>query len=653
MHTPHLHTGTQANTPWRLTAGYVRRVGATVPFTSLSASPCEVELDEVVVHARLLSTAQRAGGPPPSDVHDDEAPSPPPEDAESLPAGSSIADGVRMIAGGIENLLHQLCIRVRDLSVHVVAPADTPGAMEPCLLLSLASFTFSSSDNVPESTGAAGKPLLLDKRCSMDGLLLELLVQPSRHERGQHADEAEAGHDDAHHEDAGNDGNEGDDTASSEQPCSTSCSVLLCSNEGAGCAASLRLRLESSDGLQSGEVGVDVRMEPLQLQLHSSVLVHLLTMARRAAAGRGSTTNARCARVRRVMLHHARHSTTTASTPAPAPPLESVPSAAQDLFRGILLPDVQSFVADALTWGGSTHAASLLQGDWGDLPAGGPRGPSRDPRAAWEQEWLAASGDWGPAKGAPCDLRASLHRAAPVLDIRAELRSADVALVLWYDDGGEGRLAAECSEVVIRARMADRGIKGEVEIQRVEAAEYLALHDDGDASTLPLQRFAQLPERLPPSGPVGDVPRPVLSFCGVTHAPLQGAVHQSAHGSLYSSTLSQLTELCASWASAGGARQAMQVWPVLALHPPARGGPCLRVALDGAWSASPRLDADVTLRPLSVWLSTAMVRRLQRCVAPLMDAADGEAGADGTPGASTYEETRVFNVLCLDPVHAR
>lgn len=270
----------QADTPWRLTAGYVRRVGATVPFTSLQTSPCEVELDEVVVHARLLSTVQCATPTPttnytaPQDDDDGDAA----EDTEPLPAGSSIADGVRVIAGGIENLLHQLCVRVRNLSVHVVAPADAPGSMEPCLLLTLAAFTFSSSDNVPESSGVAGKPLLLDKRCSIDGLLLELLVQPGSGcmDKG----------DDGASDDGEKAGGSKDDVLShcADEHDSSSCSVLLCNNQGAGCAASLRLRLESNDGLQSGEVAVDILMEPLQLQIHSSTLGHLVTMAKRAAA---------------------------------------------------------------------------------------------------------------------------------------------------------------------------------------------------------------------------------------------------------------------------------------------------------------------------------------------------------------------------------
>lgn len=282
-----------------------------MPFTALQTSPCEVELDEVVVHARLLTTTQRAtysssptGSNTAPDNEDDQI-AKPEGDEEPLPATSSIADGVRMIAGGIENLLHQLCIRVRGLSVHIVAPGDLPGALEPCLLLSLASCTFSSSDNVSESSGVAGKPLLLDKRCSIDGLLLELLMQPSRRSMDEDVGDRR---DESSEEDDNNQDDSNDDAVSAEEAQSdigdtqqgpASCCVLLCNNQGAGCAASLRLRLESADGLQSGEVAVDVHMEPLQLQLHSSVLVHMLTIAQRATAGRTTATTTRfvCLRI--------------------------------------------------------------------------------------------------------------------------------------------------------------------------------------------------------------------------------------------------------------------------------------------------------------------------------------------------------------------
>ncbi len=128
---------------------------------------------------------------------------------------------------------------------------------------------------------------------------------------------------------------------------------------------------------------------------------------------------------------------------------------------------MQSFVAGALNWSSSPlHAASLLQGDWGDIP-GAPRsgGPRR-----WDHEWLAASGDWGPPaqRGGPAAqggaMYASLHRADTVLVIRGVVRCGDVALVLWYDDGGEGRLAVECTEVVVRVRVADQFVKGEIEV---------------------------------------------------------------------------------------------------------------------------------------------------------------------------------------------
>lgn len=156
--------------------------------------------------------------------------------------------------------------------------------------------------------------------------------------------------------------------------------------------------------------------------------------------------------------------------PPPTPPSEPMPSAAQHLFRGILLPDVQSFVAGALSnWSRSPlHAATLLQGDWGDLP-GDPRGDPRGGGARrWEQEWLAASGDWGPVAkgGGPCEGGGlgSLYRADTVLEIRGQVRCGDVALVLWYDDGGEGRLAVECTEVVVGVRVADQLVKGEIEV---------------------------------------------------------------------------------------------------------------------------------------------------------------------------------------------
>ncbi len=351
----------QSTTPWRLTAGVVCRLGAVVPFTSLTTTPCEVTLEDVVIHVQLLSPNQlkqqhsdtnapqpAVGTSPPSS-----SPSHPAEDEEqerdAVLGGSSIADGVRLIAGGIETLLHQLRVRVRNLSVHIVAPPEHHGDPQVRLLVSLAAFDFCSRDQLPSeqvegnaaqggcggdvpssSSGGDGVPsksLLLDKHCSFEGLLLELAVQPDEEEDGGGVRRDAAVGVDAprDHEDAkSDDGREsqlsssvvlGDDDVHDDASSSPSSSpssntadheqqqshpspspspphsntphfgVLLCNNEGAGCSAAVHVRLESSDGLQSGNVHVHVDVEPMQVQLHSAHVGYVCMLVQRASAG--------------------------------------------------------------------------------------------------------------------------------------------------------------------------------------------------------------------------------------------------------------------------------------------------------------------------------------------------------------------------------
>lgn len=354
----------------------VCRLGAVIPFTSLQTTPCEVTLEDVVIHVQLLSPTQLqqqrtmeqqndSAARQPSGEHAGtfpSAPSPADDEEEAVLGGSSIADGVRLIADGIETLLHQLRVTVRNLSVHIVAPPEHPGGQQVRLLVSLAAFDFCSRDQLPNAVqtssskgevagrggkgggggdgskpsggdGGTSKSLLLDKHCSFEGLLLELTVNAVEQDGvGGNVEEGGAGEDGiagvGDEDDAGYSSTEGgevdiasscieDDegdccigargspgkqhttipSASAAESSSPSpppaldtphVGVLLCNNQGAGCSAAMHVRLESSDGLQSGSVAVDVHVDPMQVQVHSAHVAYLCMLVHRAAAGAGA-----------------------------------------------------------------------------------------------------------------------------------------------------------------------------------------------------------------------------------------------------------------------------------------------------------------------------------------------------------------------------
>ncbi len=67
----------------------------------------------------------------------------------------------------------------------------------------------------------------------------------------------------------------------------------------------------------------------------------------------------------------------------------------------------------------------------------------------------------------------------------------------------------------------------------------------------------------------------------------------------------------------------MEVWPVLALHGTPGRGPCVRVVADCHWRGGQRhVDAQVVVRPVCVWLTAALVARLQHSM----------RGVQGIPG---------------------
>ena len=118
----------QGSAYWEVAAGYVGALTAEIPLTSLGSTPVSLAVEEVLITVRPRARAPDVpaadaggggggGGGAQEGGGAGQAPSgalesPPGPDLEAL-GQAAVVDGVRLIAGGIEDMLQRLRVQAR------------------------------------------------------------------------------------------------------------------------------------------------------------------------------------------------------------------------------------------------------------------------------------------------------------------------------------------------------------------------------------------------------------------------------------------------------------------------------------------------------------------------------------------------------------
>lgn len=311
---------TQAGLPWEVTAAFVGSVAAAIPLAALYSDSCVVRLDEVFLTLRPRTAAPPPAAKPPGAEHQPVPGSP--SGAAAAGAGASetagesaVAEGVKLIAGGLEALLQRMRVAATRVVLRLELPAGEAGPRGACHVVTLslgqAEYCGSSSGlpGVPDGAEAAGEQapaaVRVTKSLSFSGLTLEL--QPAQ--------------------------------ARAPEP-AEACLLLGTSAEGSAAGCSGVVDVQLAWGLRPHarpRVSLAARLDPLQVQLRPQDVLALAAVAAAAARLPGAFAAAATQPERQA---------------ASAPPM-GVSSAlehpgSRSFIEGLMLPDCEGLVAEAL-----------------------------------------------------------------------------------------------------------------------------------------------------------------------------------------------------------------------------------------------------------------------------------------------------------------
>jgi hypothetical protein len=349
----------QADLPWEVTAAFVGSVAAVIPLAALCSESCTVKLDEVFLTLRpkppaaLQAAASAAAAEPyaaqgAGQGRSSSSPAPFPGAAAAGAASgpgdwqgeSAVAEGVKLIAGGLEALLQRMRVSasrvVLRLEVPAAAAAGGEGSVPGChvVALSLAQADYCGVGGGLEAGGASDGAVRVAKSLRFSGLTLELQplaaqlpTTPSPSPPAQQQQQQQL------------------PSASAPLP---TCSLLSSAN-GNGCGGAVEVRL--SWGLRPHSrprISVSAQLDPFQLHLRPEDVLTVATVAAAAA---------------QLPARAAPAAAGAAAAPAGAgagayqqPQLRQTllldqhlhPPGSRSLIEGLMLPDCEGVVVEAL-----------------------------------------------------------------------------------------------------------------------------------------------------------------------------------------------------------------------------------------------------------------------------------------------------------------
>jgi len=326
------HSHPQASPTWRVTGACAGSITVAAPLASLAADPVQVSLDELVVTLAPREGRGSGGGaagaaPTPAARSNDDGAPPSPSPSPSGPA----ADGVRLVASGIESVLHRVMVVATRVAVRVeLPPGEGPAAAAArdgvALLLRASEVTLAGDAPVPSPGGSTS----LTKRVSVVGLTAEVAAR-----RGRHAARATPP--------------SSPSSASSHNDDELAC-VLLGGRGAAGVGGSLTATLERGvSGGRAAALTVDASLDAASLRVGARSLALLEAAAEAWPKGGGASVPPR-------------------PSPRPSPALDSTASSDDAFF------DCASDMASS-----SASIASFLAGAARAVTGVGAEERARDP----------------------------------------------------------------------------------------------------------------------------------------------------------------------------------------------------------------------------------------------------------------------------------
>eukprot|EP00887_Chlorella_sp_A99_P004811 scaffold4.g4811.t1 len=591
-----------AGSGWEATAGFVGSVHLRLPLAALTSLACQVEVEDVLLTLRPCGAVEVAADAAPrrdgagggAAVHAG-------QDEGSWGDGqqeATVAEGIRVVAAGLEAMLQRLRVQVSRLVVRLEVPAAARGRSEGqeggggwhAITLQLEELRYGGpSAGGPggggeEGEGRAEPPLecgdglCVRKAVAFSGLGLNLQPAPSlQQQRGKGAQQEEL-------------------------------PPLLSGGQGGG-AGGAGGCVDVSVAWQPGghrSIELAVSLEPLHLQLwpaHLAAAVSVLASLRDLPPSRAAGAEAR------------EWGRQPQPAPRPPPPRAETEWGTRSLLDSLLLPDCERAVGDAIVSGQASwqeevdeffDAKSLLGSlqstlsDFG-LAASG----------VYQAHALAVSVHHAPAPPRSCW---TLRLAAPELSAAALYPAA--AGQLFHP-----QLVLEVSQVEVEARRsgdAGGGLEVQACLAQLEVSEHLpyprAPPGGGGGGELP-EQMGRVPGVLPRlrrgravPGAAGDYPLPGAgsAAASVAAATLASTVFQTA-----------LAE--------SGVVPRVQIIPVLACGQATTssggGGLCLLATARGAAAAAgaaPALGLAALLPPITLWLAPSLAERAQALAAEVL-----------------------------------
>ena len=621
-----------AGSDWEATAGFVGSVVLRLPLASLASLSCQVELSDVLLTLRPSAATPAPAWPASA------AAAAGPGDGAAWPAAEpgqqdvAVAEGIRIVAAGLEAMLHRLRASISRLAVRLEVPLAAgsgsggdgggPTAVHVATL-QLDQLDYRPAAEAEEGVGSGTEPdgggVRVHKSIAFSGLTLQL--QPAAA------------------------------TVAGAATLAAEPLPPVLSGKGGGATGALGVEVAwQLDG--SCSVAATADLEPLHLQLWPAHLAALASMAvalRQQPAAEAVAAAAARQPPAAMALAAPPHST-----------LAKVPWGAQSLLDSLLLPDCERVVSESLYSGQEEvdeffDARSVL----GSL------------QSSFSEQGLAASAHQAHT------LAVSVHRAhpsAPAQHWSLYLRAPELSASLLYPAAGPGlcfqpQLVVEVCGLDLEARHGGSGSSnggpGALEVaffaQQLEASEYLPCPRGsaaGAGAQLP-EEMGCVPEVLPrlargralPTAS-GDYPLPGSrgGLGGDSSSMAHSAVECSMANTVYESTQ------CDS-----GVVPRVQVVPVFACGRTATGdgdgGLSLLASLPLPGSGSPSIAA--VLPPITLWLAQPLADRLQGLAADVLARFEAAAkvqqqlqqDAGWQPAATAADERRVSIDEILQELH--
>lgn len=301
----------QSGSGWEVTAGLVGTVRVVVPLAAFYSESVRVELEDVLLTlrpCRAASSAEAAGGP--------QQPDSPAVPTEAAAAAAAMSDGVKLIAGGIESLLRRMRVQAAGVVVRLEIPKNPDGGScggHHAVLVRLEAVQYGSSEEeeAEEQAPLGDDPpsaLRVSRRIAFSGLALEI-EQPEPAASASYGDEGGLPPNPA---------------------------VLLSGLGGGGVSGLVQLHLSSGPQLRLHPgVAVSVQIESAQLQVHQQHALAVVGIVAALQAAMGSRSR-----------EPSSQDDEAHSAPMAVPPDHHW--GRQSFIQGLLLPDCEGIVADAL-----------------------------------------------------------------------------------------------------------------------------------------------------------------------------------------------------------------------------------------------------------------------------------------------------------------